>query len=310
VAALKFAITDLEGEQLVVITDYDQGLVTIPHLDSRTAEVTLNPESHAGLTLGDEDDVPLRLMLKAWYVAPPYDPLLVFWGPIVTPTWTLRAGQKTLRIEAHDMSLRLKNHYLSAADSGTIFTGSDGQVIVSWEGLKVLRDAAKNSAAENTAGIPDLGIGDGTNTHPGGYAVTYLTIAFASGNTTMHVASTVGFPTSGTAPGDTIQIGATEFTYTGRTSTTFTGLTYGGATLPIGTQVIYNTPRFLKVQMGDNVFDHWQEIANDPFGPDYRLRPDDSTGGIYALLDTFDKSETAEGGTRDKRYSVIFQAGS
>jgi hypothetical protein len=206
-------------------------------------------------------------------------------------------GQKTLRIEAHDMSLRLKNHYLSGADSGTIFTGTDGQVIVSWEGLKVLRDAGKNSAAENTAGIPDLGIGDGTNTHPGGYAVTYLTTAFASGNTTMHVASTVGFPDSGTAPGDTIQIGATEFTYTGRTSTTFTGLTYGGATLPIGTQVIYNTPRFLKVQMGDNVFDHWQEIANDPFGPDYRLRPDDSTGGIYALLDTFDKAETAEGGT-------------
>jgi hypothetical protein len=32
----------------------------------------------------------------------------------------------------------------------------------------VLRDAGMNSAAENTAGIPDLGIGDGTNTHPGG----------------------------------------------------------------------------------------------------------------------------------------------
>jgi hypothetical protein len=47
-AALKFAITDLEGEQLVVITDYDQGLVTIPHNDSRTAEVTLNPESTPG----------------------------------------------------------------------------------------------------------------------------------------------------------------------------------------------------------------------------------------------------------------------
>jgi hypothetical protein len=52
------------------------------------------------------------------------------------------------------MSIRLKNHYLSGADSGTIFTGSDGQVIVSWEGLKVLRDAGKNSAAENTAGSP------------------------------------------------------------------------------------------------------------------------------------------------------------
>jgi hypothetical protein len=75
-------------------------------------------------------------MLKAWYVAPPYDPLLVFWGPIMTPTWTLRAGQKTLRIEAHDMSIRLKNHFLSSDDNATIFTGADGQVIVSWEGLR------------------------------------------------------------------------------------------------------------------------------------------------------------------------------
>jgi hypothetical protein len=310
--ALKFAITNLAGQQIAVVTDYDQGLVTIPYNDSRTAEVTLHPESPAGLKLGEEDNgagVALRLMLKAWYIAPPYNPLLVFWGPIITPTWTLRAGQKTLRLEAHDMSIRLKNHYLSGADSGTIFTGSDGQVIVSWEGLRVLRDAGKNSAAENTALIPDLGIGDGTNTHPGGYAVTYLTTAFASGNTTMHVESTVGFPDSGNVPDDTIKIGATEFTYTGRTATTFTGLTYAGATLPIGTQVIYDAPRFLKVQKGDEVWQRWTEIANDPFGPDFRLRPDDSTPGIYALLDTFDKRETSEGGTRDKRYSVIFQAG-
>jgi hypothetical protein len=125
----------------------------------------------------------------------------------------------------------------------------------------------------------------------------------------MHVESTVGFPDSGNVPDDTIKIGATEFTYTGRTATTFTGLTYSGATLPIGTQVIYDTPRFLKVQKGDEVWQRWTEIANDPFGPDFRLRPDDSTPGIYALLDTMDKRETSEGGTRDKRYSVIFQAG-
>jgi hypothetical protein len=40
----------------------------------------------------------------------------------------------------------------------------------------------------------------------------------------MHVESTVGFPDSGNVPDDTIKIGATEFTYTGRTATTFTGV--------------------------------------------------------------------------------------
>jgi hypothetical protein len=43
--ALKFAITNLAGQQIAVVTDYDQGLVTVPYNDSRTAEVTLHPES-------------------------------------------------------------------------------------------------------------------------------------------------------------------------------------------------------------------------------------------------------------------------
>jgi hypothetical protein len=54
--ALKFAITNLAGQQIAVVTDYDQGLVTIPYNDSRTAEVTLHPESPAGLKLGEEDN--------------------------------------------------------------------------------------------------------------------------------------------------------------------------------------------------------------------------------------------------------------
>jgi hypothetical protein len=39
-----------QATQVAVVTDYDQGLVTIPYNDSRTAEVTLHPESPAGVT--------------------------------------------------------------------------------------------------------------------------------------------------------------------------------------------------------------------------------------------------------------------
>jgi hypothetical protein len=201
--ALKFAITDLAGTQIAVVTDYDQGLVTIPYNDSRTAEVTLHPESPAGLVLGEEDNgdgVALRLMLKAWYVAPPYDPLLIFWGPIITPTWTLRAGQKSLRIEAHDISIRLKNHYLSGADATNDLhrrrRSGDRQLGRAQAAARRGHELGRREHRRHPRPRHRR-----RHEHPPGRLCGHEAHdRLRRGDTTMHVESTAGFADSGTAP--------------------------------------------------------------------------------------------------------------
>ena len=89
---------------------------------------------------------------------------------------------------------------------------------------------------------------------------TILGAAVASGDTTITVASTSGFPTSGTA----IIKGATayeHFNYTGTTATTFTGVTRAqagatvatGLTTAVGSNSVVNTAAFANAQIGQRV---------------------------------------------------------
>jgi hypothetical protein len=162
---LRLAITDLYGNVVARLDRFRGAEVTIPWNESRTARVILNVQDGAASQV-----LVLERMLKIWLAQNDGSSDLIFWGPILSPTWTLH--ENTVEINAHDLSVRLKHHYLTARDAAVTTPGTapddyKGSVPVSSVGLRRLRDAGKNTSGENGDGVPDLGIINGSNTHPG-----------------------------------------------------------------------------------------------------------------------------------------------
>lgn len=95
---------------------------------------------------------------------------LVFWGPAKLLIGDMAAG--TLRISAICPSLRMIYHQLRRGDLADapieLNAGNDdkGAVTVDHIGLRILRDAALNTAGQTARGVPDLGVIDGSNTFP------------------------------------------------------------------------------------------------------------------------------------------------
>lgn len=153
------------------ISDPDQGQVVIPLNDSRRAQVTVSlrdPIIQTGDALWDAANS--RWRTYARFLKVYYHDLLVFWGPIKLVHADF--GAETAQISAVDISLKLINHVavrgdLDSGDTYSVALSADnddhGWITIDEAGLRLLRDAALNTAAQTTRNMPDLGVVDGTN---------------------------------------------------------------------------------------------------------------------------------------------------
>ena len=119
----------------------------------------------ASLPLGRDLD-PYATMLRVWHWGH-----CVFWGPIVKPDWGGESERVVLN--AVDPGVRMEQHQARFGDylvSPQNVYGYDakkqsGSCPVNFVGVRLLRDCANNTAAQNRRGVPNLGIRDGINTH-------------------------------------------------------------------------------------------------------------------------------------------------
>jgi subtilisin-like proprotein convertase family protein len=295
---LRLAITDLYGNVVARLDRFRGAEVTIPWNESRTARVILNVQDGAASQV-----LVLERMLKIWLAQNDGSSDLIFWGPILSPTWTLH--ENTVEINAHDLSVRLKHHYLTARDAAVTTPGTapddyKGSVPVSFVGLRRLRDAGKNTSGENGDGVPDLGIINGSNTHPGAtreFAQTTTVGSQPYPAGTLHVADGTQFAESGTIylgatlggpPTYTISGATQTLAYTGKTTGSgfLTGITgwSGSGTIAGGTSVILDGGKAKRMltERGENVWDKFQELAQLPTGPDFELEPYDGPAPVGA----------------------------
>lgn len=175
---LKIYVTTLDystvgGEGVInlgMLSNFKNASVKIPMNDSREANVTLSVYdsiiSDDWFNFAGSYGV-YMVMLKIYY-----GDNLVFWGPVVTVEGDIGAG--TVTLNAVDPTIRLQHHYVrygdAAEEHSKIPEGNAyaGQVPVSGTGLRLLRDAGENTAAQNTRGVPPLGIIDGYDTSSSG----------------------------------------------------------------------------------------------------------------------------------------------
>jgi len=131
--------------------------------------------------------------------------------------------------------------------------------------------------------------------------ITTITASIATGDTTINVSSTAGFPTSGafriSAPGNT---GVIEYvTYTGLTSTTFTGCTRGAtggsaataytysATVPVAVELANQTTNASVYPAGGSM-SHWgtSVVMDGGFNNDLLFSFNQSTGATPVTVAT------------------------
>jgi hypothetical protein len=158
---------------LAELVDVADGLVTIPKNDQRTAQVSLSVyDPVIGEVLArwkafleamsfPTDRVRLEayaMQLRASYLGNP-----VFSGPITLPEW--RGADAKVTLHAVDHSLRLQSHFLVAGDLAGQITVSHGygDLELSPDGYRALRDAALNLPFQTARGVPNLGIADGVD---------------------------------------------------------------------------------------------------------------------------------------------------
>lgn len=169
-SALEWHVTGLwypgetEVEYVGRIADPQDGDLPIVLNNSRRAKVTLRMDSDYNLvhTVMLE---PRAYMLQAYFRGS-----LKFWGPIHFIEGSLKEG--TMTLNAVDQSIRLIHHQLRRGDlAGIAAPGEElrkrnddrGSVSIDHVGLRLLRDAGNNTAEQTAAGVPDLGIIDGSN---------------------------------------------------------------------------------------------------------------------------------------------------
>lgn len=155
--------------------------VYIPLNDARTAGLGLNYQDPALAFVR-----PYAVMLRVAYVAPPHGSRLVCWGRLTEPEWDGATG--TVRLSAVDQSLPLQHHYvrfgdqaLNPTDHPELPNPYDRSVPLDHVGLRMLRDAGKNTPAQTARGVPDLGIRNGTNDVVALPTSTTRTIAYDRG---------------------------------------------------------------------------------------------------------------------------------
>lgn len=148
-ADLDVAITDRLGEVVARPPQYQDVQVDIPLNDSRTAGVTLPIyDTYAGNDSATGHIEPIRRCLKIRY-----RDRLVFWGPMTQPEWNLKAN--TVRINAHDPTIFMKNHYFEETDA--VFTLPS---LVTIDGFGAWQIARAVSDDLGGAAFPGIVMGD------------------------------------------------------------------------------------------------------------------------------------------------------
>jgi hypothetical protein len=138
------------------IADPVDGQVRIPLNDSRTAQVTVSTF-----------DPVLKAMIGHTYarcLRVYYHGDLIFWGPCKLNDVDSAAG--TVTLSAMDPSVRLIKHFLRRGDLDGALSATNhdrATVTIDHLGLRLIRDAGKNTPGQTDRGVPDLGIADGTN---------------------------------------------------------------------------------------------------------------------------------------------------
>src|SRR3954470_8230482 len=140
------------GATIIHTTDGGGLTVTEPLNDSRTAE----------LTISCHDPVARHALPLSRVLSVTYGPFLIFKGPILQTSTDYAAG--TIRISAHDATIRLKHHYHRYGDEAVeIGYPVDGV------GMRTLIESSEPRPSQVALGVPPNGIlgGVDTSTHQG-----------------------------------------------------------------------------------------------------------------------------------------------
>jgi hypothetical protein len=146
---LKARIFDLQDTHLATLHQHEGIEVTWPLNDSRLASVVVSIYNDALQHVRPLDRI---LTIE-------YGPFLLFKGYVVKPVWS--AASKTVQINAHDATLKLKHHYHRFGDP-VVDDGFPADGV----GFRMLLESSVPIAAQLTRGIPNNGILDGTDTVP------------------------------------------------------------------------------------------------------------------------------------------------
>jgi hypothetical protein len=138
------------GATIIHTTDGGGLTVTEPLNDSRTAE----------LTISCHDPVARHALPLSRVLSVTYGPFLIFKGPILQTSTDYAAG--TIRISAHDATIRLKHHYHRYGDEAV----DDGYTL-DGRGMRTLVESSNPTDSQLARDVPPNGIlwGNDTTTH-------------------------------------------------------------------------------------------------------------------------------------------------
>src|SRR4051812_41869217 len=142
------------GATIIHTTDGGGLTVTDPLNDSLTAELTISCHDPVA-----RHATPLSRVLSVTY-----GPFLIFKGPILQTSTDYAAG--TIRISAHDATIRLKHHYHRYGDQAVAAGSGDGYSL-DGPGMRTLIESSEPVGDQITRGTPPNGIlwGTDTSTH-------------------------------------------------------------------------------------------------------------------------------------------------
>ena len=147
---LQIFFTDLEGEVVGTPSNFWDTQVEIPLNDARLASTTVSIYDTVGLGAGGENVTPADRMLKVTY-----GDHLVFWGQILTPVWD--AANKSVQLQAHDPTIRLKRHFHRYGDFA-VGTRSQGGYPLNGMGARILVLSSFPTDRQEALGWPHPGI--------------------------------------------------------------------------------------------------------------------------------------------------------
>jgi hypothetical protein len=170
--SLDLTLTSRTGLPLTRLTQYANADVEIPLSDARTARVDLSvhdpacyhllekvlPEGNLrGLTAGAKRGGPLDTLLKVVYSSPVHR-MLVFWGPILTPSW--KGSEGTVTLNAIDPTIWIKQCYHRYGDIVVKSKSTAGLYgyPLNGDGARRLLESVLISQALADEGVQDPGI--------------------------------------------------------------------------------------------------------------------------------------------------------
>ena len=138
--------------KLHTLTQWTDAEVSVPINDARTGKVSFSVYDRAADVILAHRNMGTSMQVR-------YRDQPVLWGPVKR---TVDFEKGVVTCEIYDPSIRLQHHYLGIGDAALNATsGDEGSINADYRGVRLLRDAAQNTIAQDQRGVPNLGIIDG-----------------------------------------------------------------------------------------------------------------------------------------------------